>query len=234
MPPEPFATRHLVMRGSPPTVTAAALLRGVSLPIVRPHGGTIEPRVFARVRDMSDTEFTRGPSVRGIPEGDNRERMICAECGFILYDNPKIVVGSVPRWGDRLLLCRRAIHPRKGYWTLPAGYLELNESTSAGAEREAWEEAFARICIEGLLAIYDIPRISQVQLIYRARLLDPEVAPGPESLEVGLFGWEEIPWEELAFPSVRWALTQEREVQRTGDPTTRIADPADPASQKRE
>lgn len=183
---------------------------------------------------MSDTGVGRGPSVRGIPEGDNRERMICAECGYVLYDNPKIVVGSVPRWGDRLLLCRRAIHPRKGYWTLPAGYLELNESTSAGAEREAWEEAFARIRIEGLLAIYDIPRISQVQLIYRALLLDPDVAPGPESLEVGLFGWNEIPWEELAFPSVRWALAQEREVQRTGDPTTRIAAPADPASQQRE
>jgi ADP-ribose pyrophosphatase YjhB (NUDIX family) len=222
------------MHGSPPPIPAATLLRGGSLPIIRRHGGTIGPRVFAPVRDMSDTDLTRGPSVRGIPEGDNRERMICAECGFVLYDNPKIVVGSVPRWGDKLLLCRRAIHPRKGYWTLPAGYLELNESTSAGAEREAWEEAFARIRIEGLLAIYDIPRISQVQLIYRARLLDPGVAPGPESLEVGLFGWEEIPWEELAFPSVRWALTQEREVQRTGDPTTRIAAPADAASQMRE
>ncbi|MGE3783745.1 MAG: NUDIX domain-containing protein [Alphaproteobacteria bacterium] len=179
---------------------------------------------------MSDTGAGRGPSVRGIPEGDNRERMICAECGYVLYDNPKIVVGSVPRWGDRLLLCRRAIHPRKGYWTLPAGYLELNESTSAGAEREAWEEAFARIRIEGLLAIYDIPRISQVQLIYRALLLDSDVAPGPESLEVGLFGWDEIPWEELAFPSVRWALAQEREVQRTGDPHRRPARPGEPAS----
>jgi len=183
---------------------------------------------------MSDTGVTRGPSVRGIPEGDNRERMICAECGFVLYDNPKIVVGSVPRWGNKLLLCRRAIHPRKGCWTLPAGYLELNESTSVGAEREAWEEASARIRIEGLLAIYDIPRISQVQLIYRARLLDPDVAPGPESLDVKLFGWEEIPWQELAFQSVGWALQQEREVQRTGDLTTRIAAPASAASQQRE
>lgn len=183
---------------------------------------------------MSDSDIVRGPSVRGIPEGDNRERMICAECGFILYDNPKIVVGSVPRWGDRLLLCRRAIHPRKGYWTLPAGYLELNESTTAGAEREAWEEAYARIQIEGLLAIYDIPRISQVQLIYRARLLDAAVAPGPESLDVALFVWDEIPWDELAFPSVHWALEQEREVQRTGNLTTRIAPPADAATQQRE
>ena len=222
------------MRISSPGIPAALLLHGISLLISRRHGGTIGSRVFAPVRDMSDTGVIRGPSLRGIPEGDNRERMISAECGFVLYDNPKIVVGSVPRWGDKLLLCRRAIHPRKGYWTLPAGYLELNESTSAGAEREAWEEAFARIRIEGLLAIYDIPRISQVQLIYRALLLDPDVAPGPESLDVGLFGWEEIPWKELAFPSVSWALTQEREVQRTGDLTTRIAAPAAAGSQRRE
>jgi ADP-ribose pyrophosphatase YjhB (NUDIX family) len=183
---------------------------------------------------MSETGLVRGPSVRGIPEGDNRERMICADCGYILYDNPKIVVGSVVRWGDRLLLCRRAIHPRRNYWTLPAGYLELNESTAAGAEREAWEEAEARIQIEGLLAIYDIPRISQVQLIYRARLVDEAVAAGPESLEVALFGWDEIPWDELAFPSVRWALHHEREAQQTGDFTTRYAPPLDAAAHIRE
>ncbi len=173
----------------------------------------------------STRHSTVGPSVRGIPEGDNRERMICAECGYILYDNPKMVVGSVARWGDRILLCRRAIDPRRGYWTLPAGYLELNESTSAGAAREAWEEARARIEIEGLLAIYDIPRISQVQLVYRARLIDEAVAAGPESLEVRLFAWDEIPWDEIAFPSVRWALHQEREARATGDYSTRIGLP---------
>jgi ADP-ribose pyrophosphatase YjhB (NUDIX family) len=171
---------------------------------------------------MSHDTALRGPSVRGIPEGDNRERMICAECGYILYDNPKIVVGSVARWGERILLCRRAIHPRRGYWTLPAGYLELNEAASAGAEREAWEEAQARIEIEGLLAIYDIPRISQVQLIYRARLLDEAIAAGAESLEVGLFAWAEIPWAELAFPSIGWALQHDREARATRDFTTRI------------
>jgi ADP-ribose pyrophosphatase YjhB (NUDIX family) len=174
---------------------------------------------------MSDDTSLRGPSVRGIPEGDNRERMICADCGYILYDNPKIVVGSVARLGERVLLCRRSIEPRHGYWTLPAGYLELNESASAGAEREAWEEARARIEIEGLLAIYDIPRISQIQLIYRARLLDETVAAGPESLEVALFLWEEIPWTRLAFPSIRWALQQEREARTTRDFTTRINPP---------
>src|ERR1700740_811508 len=164
---------------------------------------------------MSDDANLRGPSVRGIPEGDNRERMICAECGYILYDNPKIVVGSVARGGDCLLLGPRSIQPRYVFWTLPAGYLELNESASAGAEREAWEEARARIEIEGLLAIYDIPRISQVQLIYRARLLDEAIEPGPESLEVRLFDWAEIPWGELAFPSIRWALQHDREARAT-------------------
>ncbi|HEV8031881.1 MAG TPA: NUDIX hydrolase [Stellaceae bacterium] len=178
---------------------------------------------------MAEAETSRGPSVRGVPEGDNRERMICAECGFILYDNPKVVVGSVARWGDRVLLCRRAINPRRGFWTLPAGYLELNESTSAGAEREAWEEAQARIQIDGLLAIYDIPRISQVQLIYRARLTEDKIAAGPESLEVGLFHWDEIPWDDIAFPSVRWALHHEREAQASGDFTTRCA-PPDPTA----
>jgi ADP-ribose pyrophosphatase YjhB (NUDIX family) len=182
---------------------------------------------------MTDSDL-RCPSVRGVPEGDNRERMICAECGFVLYDNPKIVVGSVVRWGERILLCRRSINPRRGFWTLPAGYLELNESTTHGAEREAWEEAQARIQIEGLLAIYDIPRISQVQLIYRARLLDEAVAAGPESLEVRLFGWDEIPWEDLAFPSVRWALHHEKEALATGDLTTRCAPPIDAAAPQRE
>jgi ADP-ribose pyrophosphatase YjhB (NUDIX family) len=157
------------------------------------------------------------PFTRAIPDGDERERLVCAECGFILYDNPKIVVGSVARWSDKILMCRRAIDPRKGFWTLPAGYLELNESTQAGAEREAWEEARAKIAIESLLAIYDITRLSQVQLIYRARLLDPAVSAGPESLEVALFGWNEIPWDDIAFPSVRWALAHEKEVQLSGD-----------------
>lgn len=140
------------------------------------------------------------------PEGDDRQRLVCRDCGFIDYQNPKIVVGSVALWQERILLCRRAIEPRRGYWTLPAGYLEQQEAASDGAKREAWEEARADIEIEQLLAVYSIPRISQVQLIYRARLQRPEVAPGPESEEVGLFHWREIPWAEIAFPSVHWAL----------------------------
>jgi len=163
---------------------------------------------------MSDSEFSaRGPVVRAIPEGDDRERMVCPDCGFINYENPKVVVGSVALWEDRILLCRRAIPPRKGFWTLPAGYLEVNETTAEGAAREAREEACAEIEIETVLAVYSIPRISQVQVIYRARLVSPDIAAGPESAEVGLFRWDEIPWDDIAFPSVRWALRHHDEVR---------------------
>jgi ADP-ribose pyrophosphatase YjhB (NUDIX family) len=140
-----------------------------------------------------------------IPEGDDRPRRVCADCGFVDYENPKVVVGSVVAWQDRVLLCRRAIDPRKGFWTLPAGYLELHESAADGARREAWEEARANIEINQLL--------SQVQLIYRARLAAPEVAPGPETAELDLFAWDRIPWDDLAFPSVHWALGHFREVE---------------------
>lgn len=155
--------------------------------------------------------------VHKIPEGDTRTRLVCDTCGFVRYENPKIVVGSVVAYEDRVLLCRRAIDPRSGFWTLPAGFLELNETALEGAAREAHEEANARIEIDRLLAVYSIPRISQVQLIYRARLLEPEIAPGPESAEVGLFRWEEIPWIEIAFPSARWALGHFREVAHLVD-----------------
>ncbi len=144
--------------------------------------------------------------VRKVPDGDNRERLTCPDCGFINYENPKIVVGAVVTWEDKILLARRAIHPRKGYWTLPAGFMEMHETTEDGAKREAWEEACARIEIDALLAVYNIPRIGQVQMMYRAKLLSPDVAAGEESAEVGLFTWDEIPWQELAFPSVLWAL----------------------------
>ena len=155
---------------------------------------------------------TIGPRVPTIPAGDDRERLTCPDCGFVHYENPKLVIGSVARWQGQILLCRRAIHPRKGFWTLPAGYLELNETAEAGAHREAWEEARARLALDGVLAVFNIPRLSQVQIIYRARLLTGDVAPGPESQEVRLFAWDELPWADIAFPSVRWALTYDREV----------------------
>jgi ADP-ribose pyrophosphatase YjhB (NUDIX family) len=154
-----------------------------------------------------------GPRVREIPEGDNRPRLVCPDCGFINYENPKIVVGAVVTWQDRFLLCRRAINPRKGHWTIPAGFLELNESVIDGARREAVEEACAAIEIDALLAVYNVPRISQVQLIYRATLPRPDFAAGEESLEVALFDWGALPWDDLAFPSVRWALHHFDEVR---------------------
>jgi ADP-ribose pyrophosphatase YjhB (NUDIX family) len=147
-----------------------------------------------------------------IPEGDGRERRVCTTCGFIDYVNPRIVTGSVVHDGDRILLCRRAIDPRKGFWTLPAGFMEQGESVEEGARREAREEACADLEIETLLAVYSIPRLSQVQLMFRARLLNTP-KPGPESLEVALVRWDEIPWKDLAFPSVKWALEAFRETQ---------------------
>jgi ADP-ribose pyrophosphatase YjhB (NUDIX family) len=160
---------------------------------------------------MTNDKFSALPGpgphfVRRIPEGDTMERDVCGHCGHISYANPKIVVGSVVMHENRILLCRRAIEPRKNYWTLPAGYLEEHETPEAGARREAQEEACADISLDLLLAVYSIPRISQVQLMYRARLAQPHFAAGPESLEVRLFDWDDIPWPEIAFPSARWAL----------------------------
>jgi ADP-ribose pyrophosphatase YjhB (NUDIX family) len=154
--------------------------------------------------------------VRRIPEGDNRERMICADCGHIAYENPKIVVGSVIVSDDAVLMCRRAIEPRRGFWTLPAGYLEFGETVEEGAAREAWEEARAEIVLDGILGIFNISRIGQVQIIFRAHFAAvdaPRFAAGPESLEVALFSWCLIPRDQIAFPSVGWALDA---WQRTG------------------
>ncbi|MDB5371867.1 MAG: hypothetical protein JWP04_509 [Belnapia sp.] len=151
--------------------------------------------------------------VRSIPEGDDRARLTCPDCGYVAYENPKIVVGSVVSVEGRILLCRRAIEPRKGFWTLPAGYMEMAETVEEGARREAWEEAQARIALEGILAIYSIARLGQVQVIFRAGLAEPGFAAGPESLEVRLFDWADIPWEEIAFPTVHWSLHRWREME---------------------
>lgn len=144
--------------------------------------------------------------VRRIPEGDDRERLTCTDCGFVAYENPKVVVGSVVTTPEGILLCRRAIEPRRGFWTIPAGYLEMGETVEEGAMREAWEEARARIALDGVLAVYSIARIGQVQVLFRARMAEPGFEPGPESLEVASVPWDRIPWDELAFPSVHWAL----------------------------
>lgn len=147
------------------------------------------------------------------PDGDEKERLVCNGCGFIHYVNPKIVVGVVTGTGNKILLCKRAIEPRAGFWTLPAGFMEEAETTEQGALREAREEANADLEILSLLAVYNIPRISQVQLFYKARMRTPHFSPGPESMEVGLFEWDEIPWDEIAFPSAKWALRHYYEVR---------------------
>ncbi len=140
------------------------------------------------------------------PADDDRTRLTCRDCGFIDYRNPKVIVATVAVWDERVLLCRRAIPPRVGFWTLPAGHLERGETVEDGALRETREETRAIVALDGLLGVYSAPEIGQVEIVYSARLLYPEFGPTPESLEVRLFAPEQIPWDELAFDGVRWAL----------------------------
>ncbi|MBK1619008.1 NUDIX hydrolase [Lamprobacter modestohalophilus] len=141
-----------------------------------------------------------------VPEGDNMPRHVCAQCGTIHYQNPKIVVGCIPEWGDQLLLCKRAIEPRYGLWTLPAGFMENGETVQQGAARETWEEAEARVEVGRLYALFNLPHINQVYMLFRARMLEPEFGPGSESLETQLMTESEIPWDEIAFPVIQESL----------------------------
>jgi ADP-ribose pyrophosphatase YjhB (NUDIX family) len=159
-----------------------------------------------------------------IPEGDSLERAVCEACGLVQYVNPKIVVGCVPVFGERILMCKRAIEPRLGLWTLPAGFMEMNESAAEGAAREALEEANARVEIQDLYTLYSLPGISQVYMMFLARLLDPEVSPGVESQEVRLVTEAEIPWDQLAFTMVRRTLEHFLEDRRRGVFVTRFGD----------
>ncbi len=143
---------------------------------------------------------------RKVPAGDTHERFVCTTCATVHYQNPKMVIGCVPEWEDRILLCRRAIEPRLGLWTLPAGFMELNETTADAAAREALEGANADIEIGELYTLYSLPHIDQVYMFYRGRLRNLEFSPGEESLEVQLFREEEIPWKELAFAVVAETL----------------------------
>ena len=151
-----------------------------------------------------------------VPADDNRERAVCSVCGEIHYENPLNVVGTVPVWGDQVLLCRRAIEPRHGLWTLPAGFMELGESTADGALRETVEEAGAKVEMQALFSVISVVRVGQVHLFYRARMLDPSLDPGPESLEARLFREDEVPWDELAFRTVRQTLEWFFEDRRLG------------------
>ncbi|MFN2327956.1 MAG: NUDIX hydrolase [Chromatocurvus sp.] len=141
-----------------------------------------------------------------IPDGDDRERAVCDDCDTIHYVNPRIIVGCLPEYQGRLLLCLRSIEPRKGFWTLPAGFMENGETTEQGAARETWEEARARVEDLSLYRVYDVPYINQVYMFYRCRLVDGSHNAGPESLDTRLFAPDEIPWDDLAFPSVYRAL----------------------------
>ena len=137
-----------------------------------------------------------------VPPGDGRERMVCPNCGTIHYENPKLVVGCIPLWEDKILLCKRAIEPRYGYWTLPAGFMENGETTAHGAARETLEEAGAEVKDLAPYTLIDVPYVHQVHLFFRAELVSPDFSPGEESLDVRLFKEDEIPWDELAFYTV--------------------------------
>ncbi len=152
-----------------------------------------------------------------VPEQDNRHRYICTICNYIHYQNPRVVVGALPVIDDQLLLCRRAIIPRIGFWTLPAGYLENHETLAQAARRETLEEARASIGDEQLYRVYDITRINQVYAFFRARMDNADCSPGAESQEVGLFSEADIPWAELAFPVVERTLRDFFHDRSTGD-----------------
>lgn len=164
------------------------------------------------------------PVEQRIPPGDNRHRFVCTSCETIHYQNPRIVAGTVPVWEGRILLCKRAIEPRYGYWTLPAGFMENSETTQEAAARETLEEAMAKVVIEDLYTMIHVPHIDQVHMFYRARLIDGTFGAGEESLESRLFAFDEIPWDEISFPTVRRTLELFIEDSQRGDYPVRISD----------
>ena len=157
-----------------------------------------------------------GSTAYRVPADDNRERAVCTACAEIHYENPINVVGTVPVWGEQVLLCRRNIEPRRGLWTLPAGFLELGESIAAGAARETDEEAGAHFEMQELFTVLSVVRVGQVHLFFRARLLDTSFAPGPETIEAQLFAEHELPWDQLAFRTVRETLRHYFDDRRSG------------------
>ena len=152
-----------------------------------------------------------------IPDGDDRERAVCPACGHIHYVNPRVIVGCLPVYEDKVLLCKRAIEPRYGYWTLPAGFMENGETTAEGAARETWEEARGNVTDLELYRVFDVPYISQVYMFYRCNLVDGEFGVGPESLETDLYTEDQIPWDEIAFPVVKQSLKAYFDDRRRGE-----------------
>ena len=168
--------------------------------------GATLPGMF-ELRSIKHCKACGAPTAYRTPPDDTLERAICTACHTVHYENPLNVVGTLPVWGDRVLLCRRNIEPRFGLWTLPAGFMELQETTEQGAIRETVEEAGARIELQGLYTLLNVVHVGQVHFFYRARLLDTDFAPGPETIEARLFAEDEVPWDELAFRTVRETLT---------------------------
>lgn len=159
-----------------------------------------------------------------VPEGDHLPRYVCTSCGMVHYKNPLLVLGCVPEWEGRILLCRRAIEPRLGFWTVPAGFMENGETLQHAAARECYEEALAKVEIGSLLAVVSVTHASQVHVMFRARLLAPEYGAGPESQEVRLCSEEEIPWDDLAFPSGEFTLRKYFEDRTRGREDHHFAD----------
>ncbi len=159
-----------------------------------------------------------------VPADDNRERAVCTVCANVHYENPLNVVGTLPVWRDQVLLCRRNIEPRYGFWTLPAGFMELGETAAEGALRETVEEAGARVEMQGLYTVLNVVRVGQLHLFYRARLLDTDFAPGPESIEAKLFTEVDVPWDELAFRTVRETLLRYFDDRKRGQFDVHCAD----------
>lgn len=152
-----------------------------------------------------------------IPPDDNRLRHVCTACQTVHYQNPKVVAGCLPEHEGRILLCKRAIEPRSGYWTLPAGFMELDETSLEAAVRETLEEANARVKVLDLYAVFNLPHVNQVYMMFRSELLDLDFSPGAESLEVGLYSEADIPWDELAFTTIRQTLKFYFQDARTGN-----------------
>ena len=159
-----------------------------------------------------------------VPADDNRERAVCTVCANVHYENPLNVVGTLPVWGDQVLLCRRNIEPRHGFWTWPAGFMELGETAAEGALRETIEEAGARVEMQGLYTVLNVVRVGQLHMFYRARLLDTDFAPGPETIEAQLFDEADVPWDELAFRTVRETLKRYFDDRKRGQFDVHCAD----------
>ena len=216
MPASPRRSRFVT--GTAPVCPPRATLTGAALPR-RSHRSAIgewllkiAPRVYYKSIAPCNCPIVNYCSHCGekvvfrVPEGDTLPRHLCEACGAIHYLNPRLVIGTLPEWEDRILLCRRAIEPRRGFWTLPAGFMELGETAEQAAIRETLEEANARVELSGLFTLLSVPRVDQVHLFYRAQLLDLDFSPGPESLEVALFRETEIPWEDISFRTVSTTL----------------------------